>query len=272
MMIQKISILGCGWLGLPLGTFLAKKGYTILGSTTRKEKFPDLEQANIQPFQIALPHNFEEKEVESFLQSDLLILNIPPGRRHPKVEEHHFQQIEILIRFLKKSTIQKVIFISSTGVYGNENRVMTEQDATNPTRASGKALIKVENYLKGQTHFETTILRLSGLVGGNRKAGRFLAGKKEVKNGNAPINMVHRNDCIAVIFEVLKQKKWGEIFNVCADKHPTRKEFYISQTQKEGLEAPTFLEGEEVKFKIISNEKLKKELGYSFMYPNPMEL
>jgi UDP-glucose 6-dehydrogenase len=35
---MKISIVGCGWLGLPLGEKLAKSGHQVFGSTTSVEK------------------------------------------------------------------------------------------------------------------------------------------------------------------------------------------------------------------------------------------
>lgn len=268
--MKKISILGCGWLGLPLGDFLIKKGHSVFGSTTRKEKFDEIKAASIQPFLINLPDEFDEKKISDFFQTDILILNIPPGRKHPNVEEHHFKQIEKVVELSKKGTIQKVIFVSSTGVYGDKNRIVTESDIPQPTRGSTKAIVKAETLLLNQVNFQTTILRMGGLVGGNRKAGRFLAGKQDVKNGDASINMVHRDDCIGVIDAVLKQEIWGEIFNVCADKHPTRREFYLAQTAKQGLEQPTFAEDEETSFKIVSNKKVKELLNYDFLHPDPM--
>gem|GEM_PF-4555050 len=45
-----ISIIGCGWLGLPLAEFLVQKGYLIKGSTTREEKLDQLKSKGIQPF------------------------------------------------------------------------------------------------------------------------------------------------------------------------------------------------------------------------------
>lgn len=269
--MQKISILGCGWLGFSLGQFLLKKGHSVLGSTTRTEKLEELKAAGIQPFLIKLPNEIEEEETLEFFQTDVLILNIPPGRKHPDVETHHFQQVEKVVEMLGKGTIGKVVFVSSTGVYGDENRVVTENDLPNPTRGSTKAIVKVEQFLQQQTNFQTTILRMSGLVGGDRKAGRFLAGKTNVKNGDAPINMVHRDDCIGVIYEILKQDIWGDTFNVCAAEHPTRKEFYLAQTKKQGLESPTFLEGGEMSFKIVANQKVKKVLSYEFEHPDPMK-
>ena len=39
-MIQKdkIGIIGCGWLGLPLAKLFLKNGFLVKGSTTSKEK------------------------------------------------------------------------------------------------------------------------------------------------------------------------------------------------------------------------------------------
>ena len=270
-MISKISILGCGWLGLPLGEFLVQKGYSVSGSTTRVEKFPELEKAGINPYRINLPGDFEEADFTKFLESDLLILNVPPGRGRENPIEIHQQEINKVVEFLLKSPVKQVIFISSTGVYPNTNTTTTENDPTRPTRSSGKALVVVEDLLKEHSEFETTILRMAGLVGGERKAGRFLAGKKEVKNGEAPINLVHREDCIAIIYQIIQQQQWGKLYNVCTDEHPKRKEFYIHQAQKEGLTPPTFSKNDDLSFKIISNQKLKKELDYTFIHPDPMK-
>mgnify|MGYP001804918607 CR=1 FL=1 len=83
--------------------------------------------------------------------------------------------------------------------------------------------------------------------------------------------MVHRVDCVQVIYEVIRQEKWNKIYNVCADQHPSKKEFYQAQTKKLGLEIPELAERETQKdYKIVSNEKVKQELGYSFIHPDPM--
>jgi 3-hydroxyisobutyrate dehydrogenase-like beta-hydroxyacid dehydrogenase len=50
----KISILGCGWLGLPLAKSLLAKSYEVKGSTTSENKLEVLINAGILPFQIQL--------------------------------------------------------------------------------------------------------------------------------------------------------------------------------------------------------------------------
>ena len=38
MQKETITILGCGWLGLPLAQTLVKEGYSVKGSTTTEDK------------------------------------------------------------------------------------------------------------------------------------------------------------------------------------------------------------------------------------------
>lgn len=269
---MRISILGCGWLGLRLGQFLAEKGYVVNGSTTSLEKFPVLQDAGIQPFLVQVTADgVVGNRVEAFFQSEVLVINFPPGRRRPTVEQEHPKEIQRVLENAQAGYIQHILFVSSTGVYGDENRILTEADALNPDRGSTKALAEAEQLLHQLPNISVTILRMAGLVGGERKAGRFLAGKQALPHGDAPVNMVHREDCIRIMYEVIRQEKWGEIFNVCADEHPTKREFYTAQALKEGLQPPTFVEEGALFYKIISNTKLKQTLDYQFLYPNPME-
>lgn len=266
-----ISILGCGWLGLPLGEALAKAGHRVKGSTTTPTKCAAIRAAGITPFVIRVEEEVRGEDLNDFFDTDLLILNIPPGRRNPQVEEYHPRQIRAVIQYMTEAEVPHLIFISSTGVYPDLNRVVTEADSTDATRPSAAALVIAERFIQLQTAFQTTILRLSGLVGGDRKAGRFLAGRQQLPNGDAPVNLVHRADCIAVIQLIVAKQKWGSIYNVCADEHPKKRDFYTTQAYKEQLTPPSFQDNtSDISYKIVSNQKLKQELGYSFIHPDPM--
>ncbi|WP_317163853.1 Rossmann-fold NAD(P)-binding domain-containing protein [Flavobacterium phycosphaerae] len=75
---EKISILGCGWLGLPLAKSLLAKGFAIKGSTTSTAKIPILENAGIEAFQIEVKETAIQGEIASFLaDSEILIIDIP---------------------------------------------------------------------------------------------------------------------------------------------------------------------------------------------------
>lgn len=271
-MKNAISIVGCGWLGLPLAEHLINNGFSIKGSTTSSDNFQKLNQKKITPFQIQITDTeILGNNLNDFLNSDILIINFPPERRND-IETYYKNQFDQLISALKNSSIKKVLFVSSTSVYPDLNREIFENETTEPVKESGRALKQVENLLISQPNFETTIIRFSGLIGYNRMPGRFLANKTNVENGNAPINVIHQDDCIELITQIIEQNIWGDVFNASSDEHPTRKEFYTFAANKIGLNPPIFTEKEDVKFKIINSDKIKKRLNYSFIYPDPMKL
>lgn len=73
--MTSVSILGCGWLGFPLGKELLNQGYNVKGSTTTASKMLELQDAEINAFNIDLPDGNISSD---FFHSDCLIINIPP--------------------------------------------------------------------------------------------------------------------------------------------------------------------------------------------------
>jgi len=269
--METISILGCGWLGLPLAEYLIKSGYRVKGSTRTKNDISILEAKGIIPSLLILDPQIHGNNLNNFFNSDVLIINFPPERRDDIVKYHELQIISLIKRIIH-SSIEKVLFVSSTSVYPDVNGVVSETESQAPSKLSGQALLKVEQLLMDCSEFETTILRFAGLIGYERKPGRFLAGKKEVINGKAPVNLIHRDDCIKIIHQIIQKNIWRERFNACADLHPTRKDYYIDAANKLGLTPPTFVETNNCSYKIVSNEKLKKQLNYIYKYPDPFEI
>ncbi|MDQ2177906.1 hypothetical protein [Marinifilum sp. D714] len=265
---KTISILGCGWLGLPLAEEFIKNGIYIKGSTPTHEKLELLTQKNIRTFQINLNPKINSNFDKDFFNAHILIVNFPPKRREDIVD-WHTNQVASLIGEIRKSDIKNVIFISSTSVYADINNEVTEENMENPSKKSGKALRIVEELFFNENDFQTTVIRFGGLIGYDRKPGRFFAGKKQLKNGDAPVNLIHRDDCIGIIQHVIKNEIWGEVINACCPIHPTRKEFYKIAAQKDGFDLPEFVDGKE-NYKIINCDKLK-QLGYSFKYQDPID-
>jgi nucleoside-diphosphate-sugar epimerase len=273
----KISILGCGWLGLPLAKSLLAKGYVVKGSTTSESELDLLKNAGILSFQIQLEEHQIIGNIEEFLkETDVLVIDIPPGLRREistSNEMTFVNKVKTLIPFIEKSGIQKVIFVSSTSVYGDGFPIVeiTEETKPNPDTESGKQLAITETLLQSNSHFKTTVIRFGGLLGDNRHPIKFLAGRTNVENPDAPVNMIEREDCIGIIEKILKYSEtseqhdnWGETFNAVAPQHPTRKAYYHKKAEIFNLPLPTFAEDSESKGKIISSEKVETILGYSF--------
>ncbi len=260
--------MGCGWLGLPLAEYLLGKGHKVKGSTRTRSELEVIGSRGIEPFYLVLDPGLRGDGADNFFDCDVLVVNFPPERRDD-IAEYHPAQIRSLTARLESSPVKNVIFVSSTSVYPEDGREVSEDDNAPPAKPSGVALLEAERLLRESSAFETTVIRFGGLIGYDRMPGRFLAGRKGVAGGGAPVNLVHRDDCIGIIHRVIERGAWGEVFNACADEHPPRKEYYTAQARKLGLEPPSFEDAEPGGFKIVRSDKLKKLLGYRFKYPDP---
>ncbi|WP_198170089.1 NAD(P)-binding domain-containing protein [Mucilaginibacter arboris] len=259
---KTISIAGCGWLGLPLAQKLVKKGWRVKGSTTTREKLTLLEKAAIEPFLMQLG-NLKEQVDPVFFNSDFLLINVPPSRKN--AQAGYLEKMQGLLPFMHAATIGKVIFISSTSVYADVCREVTEADEpSNPSE-----LLLAEMLFLPDKNFDTTVIRFGGLFGPNRNPGRFFRDKNSIPNGLAPVNLIHLNDCLGLIEAVLNQQKTG-IYNAVAPSHPTKKEFYGKAILRSGFAVPDFLE-EKTQWKIISPDKIIADLNYQFQYPDLMK-
>ena len=254
--MKKISILGCGWLGKPLAISLMKKGFAVKGSTTSEAKLSEFQELGITPFLIRLA--YLKLNITAFLDSEILIVSLP---------SKDIEGFRNLIGHIEKSPVKKVIFISSTSVYGNSDKMVTEESETLPC-----ALVTIENLFKNSTHFETAIIRFAGLFGYNRKPGNFFKNGRKIPNPEGFVNMIHQDDCIQLIEKVIEKNAWNQIFNGCADTHPTRKEFYTKCTLDIELENPNFEEVTEIQQKVISNKKSIEILGLSYQFGDLLEI
>lgn len=253
-MTQKISILGCGWLGLPLAEELTLVGYSVKGSTTSIDKKEHLKERNISPFLIDI--KTRENKFSEFLESEILIVNIP----HKSIPD-----FEYLIRKIEASSIEKVIFISSTSVYENTNKIVSETSET-----KNVPLVVIEHIFQNNPHFETTIIRFGGLFGGNRKPGSFIKKGRKIENPEGYMNLIHRVDCIGIIQKIIELNCWNQVFNACSPSHPTRSDFYLKELKKEGRIAE-INKNSIISYKIVSTDKLKNLLNYTFELNDLME-
>ncbi|UII22163.1 SDR family oxidoreductase [Fulvivirga ligni] len=259
-MNTSISVLGCGWLGLPLSKELVQKGYSVNGSTTSEGKIDIVSATGATPFLLDLS---SPDLPEQFFSSDIFIVTVPPS------SGNYESNMKRLVTRLEKKKFPKIIFISSSSVYPNTNQLVRENDAKAiKSSHSGVTLLEIER-LFNKPEFDTTIIRFAGLYGPDRHPGRFLKRKSQLTNGGNPVNLIHLDDCIAIILKIIESNKWNEVFNACADEHPSRKEFYTKASQSLGFDIPEFTD-EQGDYKIVDASHLKESLGYSFIHPDPM--
>lgn len=254
--MKKISVIGCGWLGLPLAKDLLLKDNIISGTTTTNDKINILKNSGIIPYLFSI--NFYEKAIiEDLLNVDTLILNFPPAN----IEIENFKNLVNDI----PNEINKIIFTSSISVYGEQKGILNEENNTEAESEIGLKLIQMENILLEKFQDKIVILRLAGLIGGKRHPIKYLAGKNNLKGGELNINLVHLEDCINIISAFTENDLTG-IYNVCEDYHPTKKEYYSKAAEIFNLTPPEFIESKNNsnQVRIISSEKLINKLNYKF--------
>jgi len=249
---KKIGIIGCGWLGLPLAVSLHKDGYSVNGTTTSEEKLSLLKEKGINSFQISISKDGIKGAISDFLDSiSVLVINIPPSLRGKGPKESYVDKIKFLYTAIKKSNIKNVIFVSSTAVYGVVEGTVTEQTKPEPNTESGKQLLECENIFKNDLQFATTIIRFGGLIGPNRHPIAILSRKENLNGGNAPVNLIHLNDCIGIIKIIIKKNHWNKILNAVSPEHPIKNNYYTSEALKRGLPPPIYLSENKQSYKLI---------------------
>ena len=266
MLKQKICIIGCGWLGFPLGLSLLKKGHAIKGSTTSQEKISVLNSNGIEGFLLQFSSKGVTGPIENCLADcNTLVLNIPPGlRKNPEAD--YVKQMQHVLAYVEASSVENVLLISSTSVYDDDESIPLI-DETSPTSTSSnlaQQLLTVEALFQNNINFKTTILRFSGLFGEDRHPANFLSGRQHVKHPDAPVNLIHQSDCIAIIEHIIDQHAWNELFNASTTPHPKRQTYYSLVCKAKNMPLPEFDNQQKSQGKIIDSTRLARVLNYEF--------
>lgn len=257
--MSKIGIVGCGWLGTPLAISFLKKGYSVIGTTTSEEKRENLLQLGIQAHHWELSDQLTKSSCKFLNDLEILILNIPPSKVKSKFS--YSSLLQKLGRYLSNKT--KVIFISTTSVYPDTVQKVSEEYEWSDLDLQ-KETVQAEIKLRAIFESRLTILRLAGLIGNDRHPVKYLSGKKEIPNGNSPVNLIHLEDVIGLIDRIIERNYWGEVLNACYPEHPSKKEYYTQTAEKWKIPLPEFKD-ELGSQKLILSEKSINDLGYNYL-------
>ncbi len=264
-MSKTIAIAGLGYLGLPLAQRLEMLGYTVKGSVTSQKKAIDYSSKGIKTFDIEIGESGVDGNIKGFLKdSDCLVILIPPGLRRNNGADHVLKMTHFL-EAITKSDVKNVILVSSTSVYDDRQGEVTEKDEPKPTTNSGKQLLQVEQLFFVSDNLKTTIVRFGGLFGGSRNPAKYLAGRKDLNDGEAPVNLIQRKDCLSILSKIIQKEKFGFIFNAVNPEHPLKKDYYVKKANDLSLIPPTFSSEEtnEV-FKKVDSIQIGKLLDFNF--------
>jgi nucleoside-diphosphate-sugar epimerase len=239
--MKTICMIGTGWLGLPIAIELAERGFRVVGTTTSEARIPELTKSGIHPFIYRLG--------DSRLPSaSIYVVTVPPSRTRSYVDS-------LRTTFEGMEPQSNVVFISTTSVYTGRPDIFPESQVVpgKPTaedahRTSKHSDIRISELIEAEGVFwdvkkkRHTIVRCGGLIGPGREPGRFMAGRKNVPDPDAPANMSPLADVIDLVVSIILLGEWGKVVNAVKRDRPTRREFYTKAALELGLEPPEFAE------------------------------
>ncbi len=261
--MKQISILGCGWLGLPLAKALLKLGFEVKGSTTTHSKLSVLHSAGITGFIIELNETECKGNLQEFLEgSEYLLICIPPGLR--KTPNSNFiAKLKQVVKGLAHTDIKKLLYVSSTGVFKDQEHFpeYKEDYKFSEVEIQNSQLVQAEELLLNLPSVTTSVVRFSGLVGEDRHPVRFLSGRQSIKNPEAPVNLIHLENCVKLLSEVMKQNKFGMVFHGNEDIHLSKKAYYHHKAKALSIPLPEFDSTKKSKGKYINMDWTSQTLG-----------
>lgn len=201
-------IVGLGWLGARLSAHLQANGQRTWG--THRSDF-----------------DFCADSLPATL-CDVLFLNTPPLA---VLSPQNFCEK------VSHTTAKRIIFISSTSVFGMNCGIVSEASLPSPETTSARWLFEVETQLRRDFAKKLTVIRPGGLIGGERHPAKHLAGKVDISGGNEKINLIHREDLIQIITQV---PQGTPVVHAVANYHPRKDEYYCEWADRLNLQRPSF--------------------------------
>ena len=277
---MRVLIVGCGYVGLPLGAELVKQGHEVFGLRRSTGAEAEFKSAGIKPLTADITKAEQLAQLPGAYDWVVNCVSASGGGAE-EYREVYLQGMRNLIEWLGAAPPKKFVYTSSTSVYGqNDGSLVKENSSTEPAVETGKILVETERVLleaARERKFPAVILRLAGIYGPDRGYWfkQYLKNEARIEGtGERILNMIHRDDAVGAIIAALKSGRPGEIYNVADDEPVTQRAFFkwLSDSLGRDLppsvpEDPEAVRKRGVTNKKVSNRRLKMELGYQFKYP-----
>ena len=277
--LGRVAIVGCGYVGLALGSALCKRGHHVTGTTTTPGRMDELGAHGITP--VLLQHS-ETDRLRAILQDcDAVFLTYSPGRGQSTYRDVYVAGATNLLKSMRGAAVKRLIYTSSTGVYAQQDgQWVDEQSPARPQSENGLALIEAENILlransstnraaNADRAVDVSVVRLSGIYGPGRDISsrvQSLAGTTR-HDGNAFVNLIHLEDIVAALTALLRCDHHG-VLTLSDDCPMKRRELYDMIIAHRGLAPIEWREEQAGKLgKRIRNQAIKQLLNLSLSHP-----
>ncbi|HVU88086.1 MAG TPA: SDR family oxidoreductase [Pirellulales bacterium] len=274
---QKKLIVGCGYLGRRVADRWRAAGHEVYAVTRSHSHAARFERAGFKPI------------VADVMRLDSLV-NLPPAttvlyavgydrNQRYGIEEVYLRGLINVLNALPEET-GRVIYVSSTGVYGDCGGAwIDEQTPCFPDRAGGRACLAAEEALLSHPRgANAVVLRMAGIYGPGRIPNReaLEGGKTIPAPATGWLNLIHVDDAATVVLAAERAEPGPRHYLVSDGCPVARRDYYRQLASLLAAPAPRFLAPDATlpsavrakSDKRISNTRLVSELGVQLTYPS----
>jgi len=220
----RILIIGCGYVGLPLGVQLLRQGHAVFGLRRSAEGAAILQRAGLQPLLADITRPGDLAGLP--LPYDWIVNTISSGGGGaPAYQRVYFEGTRNLLQWLAASPHRQYVHIGSTSVYGQTDASAVEETSpAEPASPTGRILLAAEKLLLDsfrEKQFPAVLLRLAAIYGPGRARPllQYLKGEAKIPGqGERFLNMIHLEDVVGAILAALQHGRPGEIYNLADDE------------------------------------------------------
>jgi nucleoside-diphosphate-sugar epimerase len=240
--IQTALIAGCGYVGHRVAQSWTAAGIETFACTRDAAKAEQLSTQGIRPLlmDLSTPENWPDLPVV-----DVLLWSVgfdrSAGADRTKVWIDGLR--ELLSRVQFRTEHGRVIYTSSTGVYGDSGGdEVDEETVACPDSEGGKACLAAEQIVhefSARTGNAVTVLRLAGIYGPNRLLRRIA----DLQNGTpitSPpddwLNLIHVDDIVRTVNAVAKRSESSKMPRM----NVTRGTYYTTLAELASAPCPIF--------------------------------
>lgn len=277
---MRVLIVGCGYVGLPLGVELMKQGHEVFGLRRSAGGEAEIAAAGVKPLIADITRPEELAKLPGPFDCVVNTVSSTKGGEE-EYRQVYLQGTRNLIEWLAPMPLKKFVYTSSTSVYGQtDGSVVKESSPAEPASPTSRLLVETEKLLLDAAQskkFPAVILRVAGIYGPERGHlfQQYLRNEARIAGkGERILNMIHRDDLVGVILAALKSGRAGEIYNAADDEPVAQIHFFRWLSETLGKWMPPAAAEEEnaarkrgLTNKKVSNRKLKMELGVALKYP-----
>lgn len=272
-------IFGCGYLGSRAAAIWQAAGDTVYAVTRNADRADVFQRRG---WRSIVADVLEPSSLVNLPAADTVLFAVARGRGSDvPLQQWYVDGLRNVLAALTATT-QRIILISSTGVYAQDDGSwVDEKSPTSPMREGGIASLAAEQVLAADVRGpHSVVLRMAGLYGPARVPRRedLLAGRALPDPGEGWLNLIHIDDAASAVVVAADLSVSG-IVNVSDGQPVLRREYVLEMARLLGAASPQFVAADESTMraqrgttsKRVSNRRMLDELSVELLYPGYRE-